>query len=73
MKTKVKKFKEISGIEMILLRQKLGFKRYRKTRSRDKRKKEILLKLALKKIEEKEREDFLLVGFRRRKLTITSH
>jgi len=72
MRSKIKKFEEISGIEMILLRQKLGFKRYRKTRARDKIKKKILLELALKKIKEKERDDFLSIGFRRRKLTITS-
>ena len=72
MSVKIKNFKDNSGIEFLLLRQKLGLQKYRKTRTRDTEKKKILLDLALKKIKNKEREDFLLIGYRKRKLKIPS-
>ena len=52
-----------------VLREKLGLKRYGKMAKRDKEEREILLNLALKKIEEK--DDFILLGYRRRKVKIT--
>ena len=67
---RTRKFKDISGIDFMLLRERLGLKRYRKTRARDSEKKRILLNLALKKIEEKERDDFIPIGYRKRKLKI---
>ena len=70
MKIKIKKFEEISPVEFLLLREKLGLKRYRKSMKRDKVKRKILIDLGLKKIEEKEKEDFLLIGYRRRKVNI---
>jgi hypothetical protein len=70
MKKTKKKYKEISPLEMLLLRQDLGIKRYRKSVKRDEEKRKILLELALKKIEEKEKDDFILVGYRRRRLKI---
>jgi len=70
MKIKIKKFEEISPIEFLLLREKLGLKRYRKSIKRDKEKRKILIDLGLKKIEEKEKEDFILTGYRRRKVNI---
>jgi len=45
-------------------------KRYRKGSKRDKEKRKILLELGLKKIEEKEKDDFILLGYRRRKVNL---
>ena len=70
MKKRVKKYEETSHVEFLLLREKLGLKRYRKTAKRDEEKRKILLELALKKIEEKEKDDFIPVGYRRRKVKI---
>jgi hypothetical protein len=70
MKKRVKKYEETSPIEFLLLREKLGLKRYRKTTKRDEEKRKILLELALKKIEEKEKDDFIPLGYRRRKVKI---
>ena len=70
MKKKVKKYEETSPVEFLLLREKLGIKRYRKTTKRDEEKRKILLDLGLKKIEEKEKDDFISLGFRRRKVKI---
>jgi hypothetical protein len=70
MKKRVKKYEEISPVEFLLLREKLGLKRYRKTAKRDEEKRKILLELGLKKIEEKEKDDFIPVGYRRRKVKI---
>ena len=64
----VKKFEEGSPVEFLLLREKLGIKRYRKVAKRDEEKREILLQLALKKMEEKEKDDFIPLGYRRRKV-----
>jgi hypothetical protein len=70
MKKRTKKYEEASPVEFLLLREKLGMKRYRKTTKRDEEKRRILLELALKKIEEKEKDDFLSLGYRRRKVRI---
>jgi hypothetical protein len=70
MKQRVKKFDDISPAEFLLLREKLGLKRYRKTTKRDEEKRKILLHLALQKIAEKEKNDFVPLGFRRRKVKI---
>lgn len=64
------KFKEIPPYEFLILRDMLGISRYRKTRKRDEDKKNILLELALKKIKEKEINDFIKTGYRRRKIII---
>ncbi len=68
MKQRVKKFEDVSPAEFLLLREKLGLKRYRKTMRRDEEKRKILLRLALQKIAEKEKDDFIPLGFRRRKV-----
>ena len=68
---KDKKFEDISPVEFLLLRQKLGFGRYIKTVKRDEEERRILLELGLKKIEEKEKDDFIPLGYRRRKVKIT--
>jgi hypothetical protein len=70
MKKRVKKFEEGSPVEFLLLREKLGIKRYRKTTIRDEEKRKLLLKLSLKKMEEKEKDDFIPLGYRRRKVKI---
>ena len=57
-------------MEFLLLREKLGMKRYRKTLARDQEKKQILLKHGLEKIEEREKNDFFPLAFRRRKVNI---
>ena len=70
MKERRKKYEEISPAEFLLLREKLGIGRYRKTRKRDEEEKKILLDLGLKKMEEKEKDDFIPMGYRRRKVKI---
>lgn len=70
MKVRIKKFEERSPVEFLLLREKLGLKRYRKSLKRDQEKKEILIDLGLKKIKEKEKNDFILISYRRRKINI---
>ena len=70
MKTRFKKYEEISPVEFLLLRERLGIRRYRKNRERDEDEKKILLKLALDKIKEREKEDFIPLGYRRRRVKI---
>lgn len=70
MKTRIKKFKEVSPVEFLALRDRLGFGRYRKTAKRDEEKRNILLELGLKKMEDKEKDDFIPAGYRRRKMKI---
>ena len=70
MKRRVSKFEQQSPLDSLLLRQKLGLKKYRKTLGRDEKKKKILLQLGLKKIEEREKDNFLPLGFRRRKINV---
>lgn len=70
MKIKAKKYEDISPVEFLVLRDKLGLRRYRKTAKRDNNERKILLELGLKKIEEKETNDFIPVGYRRRRLKI---
>jgi hypothetical protein len=72
MKQRIKKYEEGSSSEFLLLRERLGMGRYRKRLKRDEGKRKILLELGLKKIEEKERDDFFLLGYRRRKVKILS-
>lgn len=72
MKPRIKKYEEKSPSEFLLLREQLGIGRYRKQRKRDEEKRKILIELALKKIEEKEKDDFIPIGFRRRKVKVFS-
>jgi len=69
-KVRVKKFEDVSPLEFLVLRDSLGLKRYRKSNKRDKEEREVLLELGLKKIKEKEKDDFILVGNRRRRMKI---
>ena len=59
---------QTSAVEMLLLRDRLGLRRFTKTAKRDLEKRELLLDLALKKIEKAERDNFVQVGFRRRRV-----
>jgi hypothetical protein len=45
-------------------------RRYQIGLSRDEEKRNILLELGLKRIEEKEKDDFILLGYRRRKVNL---
>ena len=53
-----------------MLRDKLGLKRYRKPKKRDEEERKILIDLGLKKIEEKEKDDFILIERKRRRLNV---
>lgn len=70
MKVRMKKYEEVSPVEFLLLRDQLGLRRYRKSMKRDDEKRNIILDLGLKKIEEKEKGDFIPLGYRRRKVKI---
>jgi len=69
-KVRVKKYEDVSPLEFLVLRDGLGLKRYRKSNKRDEEEREILLDLGLKKMEEKEKDDFIPVGYRRKRLKI---
>jgi hypothetical protein len=72
MKVRMKRYEEVSPVEFLIFRERLGFRRYRKSIVRDEEKRKILLDLGLKKIEKRERDDFIPVGYRRRKVKIIS-
>ena len=57
-----------SATEMLLLRDRLGLRRFTKTAKRDPEKRELLLELALKKIEKAERDNFIQTGSRKRRV-----
>jgi hypothetical protein len=69
-KQRRKKYKDISSIEFLLQRDTLGIKRYRKTARRDPEKREILLTLGLMKIKEQEENNFIPIGYRKRRIEI---
>jgi hypothetical protein len=70
MKERRRKYQDRFAVEFLLLRDKLGLRRYRKTKKRDEEEKRILIDLGLKKIKEKEEKDFILIEYKRRKLKI---
>lgn len=70
MKIRQKTFEEGGAVEMLLLREELGLSRYRKVREREPEKRRLLLELALRKMDEAECDDYLPVGFRRRRLKV---
>ena len=57
-----------TAVEMLLLRDRLGLRKYRKTAQRDPEKRELLLELALKRIEKAERDNFVPIGYRKRRV-----
>ena len=70
MKVKRKKYEDIPPVDFLVLRDALGLKRYRKSTKRDEEEKKILLDLGIKKIEAKEKNDFIPLGYRKRRLKI---
>ncbi len=62
-----------SAVEMLLLRDRLGLGRFRKRAARDPEKKEILLQLALEKIEKAERGNYAAAGARKRRFRASAH
>lgn len=70
MKVRMKKYEDLSPTGFLLLRESLGIRRYRKNIKRDEEERRILLELGIKKIEEKERDDFIPIGYRRRRVRI---
>lgn len=70
MRERRRKYQEQSAVEFLLLRDKLGLRRYRKQIKRDEEERRILLDLGLKKIKEKEDKDFIQIEKKRRNLKI---
>jgi hypothetical protein len=68
MRAAVVKRTPASSLEMLLLRDRMGLKRYRKTARRDPEKKKLLLELAMKRITKAEQSDYIPVGFRKRRV-----
>jgi hypothetical protein len=70
MKIRKRKWEEISPLEFLILRDRLGFKRYKKKIKRNPDERKMLIDLGLKKIKEMEKNNFLSLGYRKRKLII---
>jgi hypothetical protein len=70
MKVRTKKYEDVSPVDILVLRDKLGFGKYRKRAKRDEEERKILIRLGLKKIEEKERDDFIPLGYKKRRVKI---
>lgn len=72
MKLNSSRYSPPSKVEILLLRDRLGIGRYRKSRKRDPEKRKILLELALSKIKKAERNDFIPLGYRKRRVFMDS-
>ena len=70
MRERRKKYGDGGSIDVLLMRDRLGVGRYRKTRGRSVEKRELLLDLWLRTIKERERKDYLRLGQRKRRLTL---
>jgi hypothetical protein len=70
MREKRRKYQDRSAVDFLLLRDKLGLKRYRKQKKRDEEERKILIDLGLKKIREIEEKDFIQIESKRRKLKV---
>jgi hypothetical protein len=70
MRERRRKYQEQSAVEFLLLRDKLGLRRYKKQMKRDEEERRILIDLGLKKIKEKEDKDFIQIEKKRRNLKI---
>ncbi len=70
--TRKRKFRKDSTTDFLLIRERLGLQKYRKTSKRDPDKNKMLLELALKKIEKAERNNFISVGYRKRRVNFLS-
>jgi hypothetical protein len=67
MRPRVKPFRKESVVELLLLRDKLGLQKYRKTVPRDPEEKQILLESALEKIKKAEQNNFKPIGDHKRR------
>lgn len=70
MREKRRKYQDRSAVDFLLLRDKLGLRRYRKQMKRDEEERRILIDLGLKKIQEREEKDFILIEYKRRRFEI---
>ncbi|MBP7866439.1 MAG: hypothetical protein KA419_10855 [Acidobacteria bacterium] len=70
MRIRKRTFEETSPVADLLLRQAMGLGRYRHVRPRDPDKERILVNLALRIIAEREKDDFIPLGPRRRRVRI---
>jgi hypothetical protein len=70
MKQRIRKYEDISTADFLVQRDALGLKRYKKKAKRDPEERQILLAIGLKKIKEREESDFIVVGYRKRRLII---
>jgi hypothetical protein len=70
MRIRNRKYQDQSPVDFLLLRDRLGFGRFRKRAKRDEEERRILIDLGLKKIQEREKEDFILIEKKRRRLKI---
>ena len=70
MKQRIRKYEDISTADFLVQRDALGLKRYKKKSKRDPKERQILLAIGLKKIKEREESDFIVVGYRKRRLII---
>ena len=61
-----------SSVEMLLLRDRLGLGRFRKTAARDPEKRKLLLELALDRMEKAEHSNYALVGSRKRRVRFSA-
>jgi hypothetical protein len=68
LKVRRREFREESPIASLLERDRLGFGPYRKVAGRDPEKRRLLIELGLERIREAERSDYVLIGYRRRRL-----
>ncbi len=66
--TRKRKFRKDSTTDFLLIRERLGLQKYRKTSKRDPDKNKMLLELALKKIKKAERSNYISVGYRKRRV-----
>ena len=70
MRERRRKYEDRSAVDFLLLRDKLGLRRYRKQKKRDEEERRILIDLGLKKIQEREKKDFILIEYKRLKVEI---
>ncbi len=56
-----------TAVEMLLLRDRLGLRKYRKTARRDPEKRRLLLELGLDRIRKAEDGNFISLGYRKRR------
>ena len=70
MRERVRRFQEVSPIDYLILRERLGFGRYVKIGLRDPKKAAILRELALERMDKAEKDDYLPIAPHRRRLVL---